>query len=72
MTIATRREGAMAVVEVRDEGIGIASDHIHSVFDLFAQAGQAGTKRSHGGREHPGSQRGLGRGSTFTVRLPSS
>jgi signal transduction histidine kinase len=85
VTITMRREGSSAVIEVSDEGIGIASDEIGSVFDLFAQGGQAGTKRSRGGlgiglhlaqqiiTAHNGSlqasSQGLGRGSTFTVRL---
>lgn len=67
-------------------GIGIERDHLDSVFDLFAQAGQAGSERSRGGLgiglhlarkiiiAHEGqlevASEGLGRGSTFTVKLP--
>ena len=88
VTISTRRESRMALIEVRDEGLGIPGDQIDSVFDLFAQAGQAGTERSRGGlgiglhlaqqiiTAHHGSihaaSEGLGRGSTFTILLPLS
>jgi len=86
VTIAARRDHGVAVIEVTDEGIGIASDQIGSVFDLFAQAGRAGTARTQGGlgiglhlaqqiiTAHHGTltaaSEGLGRGSTFTIRLP--
>jgi len=86
VTIAARRDHGVAVIEVTDEGIGIASDQIGSVFDLFAQAGRAGTARAQGGlgiglhlaqqiiTAHHGTltaaSEGLGRGSTFTIRLP--
>jgi len=86
VTIATHRDCGTAVIEVTDEGIGIASDQIGCVFELFAQAGQAGTPRAQGGlgiglhlaqqivTAHHGSltaaSEGLGCGSTFTIRLP--
>ena len=73
------------VVRFRDSGIGIASDALPHVFDLFTQAGAAAPYsraglgiglalvRSlvalHGGRVTAASA-GLGRGSEFTVRLP--
>jgi CheY-like chemotaxis protein len=74
----------MAVIRVCDNGIGIAPEHIDSVFDLFVQA-DTSIERSrdglgigltlvqrlvelHGGTIEVQSE-GPGRGSTFTVRL---
>jgi CheY-like chemotaxis protein len=77
------------VVEVRvsDTGIGISSDMLPRVFELFAQA-EAATERSHGGLGiglalahrllalHGGTitaqSDGPGTGSTFTITLPVS
>jgi signal transduction histidine kinase len=75
-----------AFVRVSDKGIGIAPDMIHSVFDLFAQAptppeqslGGLGIGLTlvkslvemHGGRVSVHSP-GLGKGSTFVIRLPT-
>lgn len=75
-----------ATIQVRDNGIGLAADHLSSIFELFVQADQA-TARStgglgvgltlvrrlvelHGGRVEAQSQ-GVGQGSTFTVYLPT-
>jgi signal transduction histidine kinase len=87
-TIAVRPyiDGTQAVIDITDTGIGIAPDQIDSIFELFAQAGQAGTPRSQGGlgiglhlarqlvESHQGTltaaSDGVGCGSTFTVRLP--
>jgi signal transduction histidine kinase len=84
--IRARREGCKAVIAVSDNGIGIAADQLRIIFDLFAQDGQAGTRRSEGGlgiglfltrnlvEAHGGNvtatSAGPGRGSEFTVRLP--
>ncbi len=73
------------VITVRDEGIGIAPDMLHRIFDLFAQADSAMARSEggmgvgltlvrdlvdrHGGHVEARSD-GLGRGSTFIVRLP--
>jgi PAS domain S-box-containing protein len=91
----TNRGGRIAVevalrsdhvlVSVRDNGIGIAAEHLSAVFDLFSQVdprmerskeglgiGLAlveGLVKMHGGSVTAESP-GPGRGSTFTVRLP--
>src|SRR6185503_18662991 len=78
-------DGGEAVLVVRDNGMGIASELLPSVFDLFVQ-GPRGRDRSEGGlglglaivqnlvRLHGGSvavhSDGIGRGSEFAVRLP--
>lgn len=74
-----------AVITVRDSGIGIAAEHLNSVFDMFSQLAPA-LDRSQGGlgiglslvkalaELHGGniaaSSAGVGHGSTFTLRLP--
>jgi signal transduction histidine kinase len=79
------RESEMAVVEVKDSGVGLAPHMLESVFDMFVQV--AGTARvAQGGlgigltlvrslvEMHGGSvvatSPGLGLGASFTVRLP--
>ena len=80
-----RREGAEVVVSVRDNGMGIPSEILPKVFDVFTQAdgacsrklgglgiGLAIAKRlveMHEGRLEARSD-GAGRGSEFIVRLP--
>ena len=80
------RDGADAVIRVRDDGTGIAPDLLPRIFDLFAQAdtsldrgggglgiGLTLVKRlvtMHGGTIEVHSE-GPGRGSEFTVRLPA-
>jgi signal transduction histidine kinase/ActR/RegA family two-component response regulator len=83
--ISARRNGGEVVVSVRDTGIGIPSQMIPYVFEMFAR-GAAGSRvgggglgigltlvRSlvamHGGRVAVHSD-GAGRGSEFVVRLP--
>jgi signal transduction histidine kinase/CheY-like chemotaxis protein len=79
-------EGNDAVVRVVDAGVGIPADMLPKIFDLFVQAhhtidrsrgglgiGLTLVKRlaeMHGGTVQASSD-GEGRGSTFTVRLPS-
>jgi len=81
------REGAEAVVEVSDNGSGIAPDMLPQIFDLFIQ-GPRSLARSEGGLGiglnvvrnlvgmHGGSvsaaSPGEGLGSSFTVHLPLS
>jgi len=83
--LETRRDGAEAVVSVRDTGAGIAADVLPRVFDLFTQADRT-LDRSQGGlgvgltlvrrlvELHGGTvaaaSPGPGRGSEFVVRLP--
>ncbi len=78
-------DGGQAVLQVSDDGIGIAPELLPQVFDLFFQARQ-GSDRALGGlglglalvrslvELHGGTvaaeSAGPGRGSTFTVRLP--
>jgi PAS domain S-box-containing protein len=80
-----RREGAQAVVSVRDNGAGIPRDMLQKVFDLFTQVDRT-YNRSQGGLgigltlvrnlvdKHGGSvearSAGPGQGSEFVVRLP--
>jgi signal transduction histidine kinase/CheY-like chemotaxis protein len=83
--LSANREGDQAVLKVRDTGIGIASDLLPHVFELFVQADYASSK-SQGGlgigltlvknlvEMHNGTveahSAGLGKGAEFVVRLP--
>ncbi|MFL6292336.1 MAG: response regulator [Thermoanaerobaculia bacterium] len=78
-------QAAIAAIEVRDDGLGIAPEMLSRIFDLFAQV-DTSLERAQGGlgigltiarnlvEMHGGSMQaasaGLGRGSAFTVRLP--
>ena len=80
-----RGEEGWAVVRVKDNGIGIASDMLGRVFEPFTQADNSLDRKRgglgiglmlvqrlvdlHGGQVTAASE-GHGRGSTFTVRLP--
>jgi signal transduction histidine kinase len=80
------REGAQALLEVSDDGHGIAPESLPRVFDLFFQA-ESTADRSAGGlgigltlvqrlvKLHGGDvtahSKGRGTGATFTVRLPA-
>src|SRR5690606_7675146 len=81
---ATERDG-FAVLAIRDEGIGIEPEMLQKVFDTFVQEPQAldrsrgglglglsivqGLVAAHGGHVSAHSE-GIGKGSTFEVRLP--
>jgi urea ABC transporter urea binding protein len=83
--VSLQREGAQAVLRVRDTGQGIAPEDLRQLFQPFFQAAQT-LARTAGGlglglslvkalvELHGGSvsvvSEGLGRGSEFTVRLP--
>lgn len=85
IVLSTRQEGGTVVIEVSDSGIGIAPEMLDRIFDLFAQTEQS-LDRPQGGlgigltlvrhlvRMHGGEVRvrspGIGRGSSFLVRLP--
>lgn len=85
ITVRAFSENNAAVIQVNDTGIGLRPEMLERVFDLFAQ-GDRTLDRSQGGlgigltvvkklaEMHGGNIRaeseGLGKGSTFTVRLP--
>ncbi len=76
---------ADVVIRVRDNGIGIAPDKLQQVWDLFVQVDESPERirkglgiglalvrdlvRRHGGTVEAASD-GLGKGSTFTIRMP--
>jgi CheY-like chemotaxis protein len=85
--VSAQREGDEAVIRVRDNGIGIAPEHLSTLFDMFVQVdttiersrdglgiGLTLVKRLvelHGGTVQVHSA-GLGCGSEFTVRLAAA
>ena len=85
LTAASESSPSEAEIRVRDEGIGIASDMLPRVFDLFVQADRS-LERAQGGlgigltivrrlvEMHGGTievrSEGRGKGSEFIVRLP--
>lgn len=84
--LSAAREDGMAVIRVKDSGIGIPSEVLPRIFDMFTQAGMS-LERAQGGlgvglslverlvKLHDGTvtaySRGAGQGSEFTVRLPA-
>jgi PAS domain S-box-containing protein len=86
VSIAARRENDEVLVCVKDNGVGMDAELLHSAFDLFKQ-GQQAVQRPQGGlgigltlvqrlvRLHGGTvearSAGLDRGSEFIVRLPA-
>lgn len=87
ISLELTRDQGQAVLRVRDNGIGIASDALSTVFDMFSQLEPA-LERAKGGlgiglalvrglvELHDGiiyaDSAGLGRGTEFTMRLPLS
>lgn len=85
ISLAAERDGDEAVITVRDSGIGIPSEHLTSVFEMFSQLAPA-LERSQGGlgiglalvrglaELHGGTvaafSGGPGNGSEFVIRLP--
>ena len=87
ISVDIREEGVMVVVAVKDNGMGIPEDRLKDVFNMFTQI-EAHSTHTKGGLGigltlvsklvmlHHGEvsvmSEGLGRGSTFEVRLPIS
>jgi PAS domain S-box-containing protein len=84
--LTARPEGETVRVSVRDTGVGIASDMLEYIFEMFAQGNRLPGREQDGGlgigltlvkrlvEMHGGtvdaSSEGPAKGSTFTVRLP--
>lgn len=85
VTLTVERHGGEAIIRVRDDGIGIAPEHLPGLFVMFAQV-DTSLERSrdglgigltlvktlvelHGGHIEARSD-GVGHGSEFTIRLP--
>ncbi|MDB5337380.1 MAG: chemotaxis protein methyltransferase CheR [Planctomycetaceae bacterium] len=85
IALVVERAGDQVIIRVRDNGIGIAPEHLPKIFDMFVQVDKS-LERSvnglgigltlvknltalHGGSITAHSD-GLGRGSEFAVRLP--
>jgi len=84
--IHTRRDGTDVVISVKDDGVGIDPAFLPHIFERFRQADGSSVRR-HGGlglglaiarhvvEQHSGTivaESELGKGATFTVRLPLS
>jgi two-component system, chemotaxis family, CheB/CheR fusion protein len=82
--VRVEKDGAEAVVEIQDTGIGIPEEQLDSIFEMFTRLEAPGTGQTglgigltlsrqlvemHGGTLRAASG-GPGRGSTFAVRLP--
>jgi signal transduction histidine kinase/ActR/RegA family two-component response regulator len=83
--LSVRREGESVVISVSDNGLGVPSDRLNDVFQMFNQVDRSLDRAQgglgiglalvrtlvemHGGKVEAQSA-GLNRGSTFTVRLP--
>jgi two-component system NtrC family sensor kinase len=79
ITISTRNEGDMAVIEVADNGCGIDPRHLHRLGEMFFTTKEKGTGMGlyycfqyitqYGGQITVQSE--LGQGSRFFVRIPN-
>jgi signal transduction histidine kinase/CheY-like chemotaxis protein len=85
ISLSTERIGDEVAIRVRDNGLGIASDVMPSIFGMFVQADNSLSRSQgglgigltlvkslvelHGGTVEAASD-GLGKGSEFTIRLP--
>ncbi len=80
VTLRTGRDAGWVVIEVQDDGIGIAPDLLPRLFDPFFSTKEGGSGlglaltqqiiRDHGGDVRVAST--VGRGTTFTVSVPSA
>jgi PAS domain S-box-containing protein len=85
VTLVLERDGADALIRIRDTGIGIEDSQLSRVFDMFIQAGTPVDRRDglgigltlaknlierHDGRITVQSE-GVGRGTEFVIRLPA-
>jgi heavy metal sensor kinase len=84
VSVSVGRDAEWAVLRVHDTGVGIAAEHLPHLFERFYRADPARARadggaglglaiaqwvtQAHGGQISVDSE--LGRGSTFTVRLP--
>jgi signal transduction histidine kinase len=78
--LIAEQNGATTVLEVRDNGVGIAAEERERIFDLFYSARKGGTglglaivsriAQSHGGNVEVASE--PGHGTTFRLVLPKS
>jgi signal transduction histidine kinase len=78
--VATRLNGTNVEIVFSDTGQGIPGEHIHKIFDPFFTTKDAfkgtglglavsyGIIKKHGGEIEVASE--IGKGTTFTVRLP--
>lgn len=87
IVVRGERDQATVVLRVRDDGIGISSELLPSVFDLFVQGGRSTLDHANGGLglglalvknlialhggEVEAQSAGADRGSEFVVRLPA-
>ncbi|HYW58682.1 MAG TPA: PAS domain-containing protein [Polaromonas sp.] len=87
ISIGAMRQGQMAKIWVRDNGVGLTGDNAQSIFEMFSQVDSAlertqgglgiglalvrGLVELHGGTVQ-GYSEGIGHGSEFTVYLPLS
>lgn len=85
VTVTARQEGRQAVVSVSDTGTGLAPEMLKSIFEMFVQVSDTARDAQGGlgigltlvkslvelqGGSVEAASEGLGRGATFTVRLP--
>ena len=84
MTVTLQKSGRDAVLKVKDNGPGIAAEHLPHIFDRFYRVDKARSREAggtglglaivhqlvmlHGGEIHVESE--VGKGTTFTVELP--